>query len=74
MLLLAAPLALAPAHRRIPAVRLVAPALLGLAYLVGDGVLTVAAQMGVVAPAFGAWLAPLLFGLIALTRLVYAEA
>ena len=32
------------------------------------------AQMGVVAPAFGAWLAPLLFGLIALTRLVYAEA
>ena len=45
----------------------------GLVYLVGDGVLTVAAQTGYVPSVLGAWAAPVLALLIGLTVLVQSE-
>jgi len=73
MLLLALPLAFAP-----PRTGVAWPALLyagggGLLYLVADGILTVAAQVGALPPLAGAWAAPALFGLGAITVLVYSE-
>ena len=74
MLLLALPLALASSRTGPTLVQLLYPALGGLAFLVTDGVLSVAAQTGLIAPAIGAWTAPLLFGLLATTALVYVDA
>lgn len=73
MLLLALPLAFAA-----PRIGVAWPALLyaaggGLLYLVADGIFTVAGQVGMVSPLIGAWTAPALFGVGALTVLVYAE-
>ena len=73
MLLLALPLAFAS-----PRTGVAWPALLyagggGLLYLVADGVFTVAAQVGALPPLAGAWAAPVLFGLGALTVLLYSE-
>ncbi len=73
MLLLALPLAFAP-----PRTGAAWPALLyagggGLLYLVADGVFTVFAQVGALPPLAGAWAAPALFGLGAVTVLVYSE-
>ena len=73
MLLLALPLAFAA-----PRTGVAWPALLyagggGLLYLVADGVFTVAGQVGALPPLIGAWAAPALFGLGALTVLVYSE-
>lgn len=45
----------------------------GLIYLVADGVLTVAAQVGYVPLILGAWTAPLVAALVALNVLVVAE-
>lgn len=73
MLLLVLPLAFV-GGRTGPAL----PALLyaaggGLLYLVADGVLTVAAQVGMVAPTVGAWAAPIIGLLTAWSVLLYAE-
>lgn len=73
MLLLALPLAfVAPRTGRAW------PALLyasvgGLVYLVADGVLTVAAQVGYVPSVLGAWAAPVLAGLVGLNVLLFSE-
>ncbi|HYD23665.1 MAG TPA: LptF/LptG family permease [Croceibacterium sp.] len=73
MLLFALPLAFIPPRtgRSWPAVLYAGGA--GLLYLVGDGVLTVAAQVGYVPPLLGAWAAPVLAILVGLTVLVYSE-
>ncbi len=73
MLLLALPLAFAA-----PRAGVAWPALLyagggGLLYLVADGVSTVAAQVGALPPLAGAWAAPALFGLGAITILIHSE-
>jgi lipopolysaccharide export system permease protein len=73
MLLLALPLAFAA-----PRTGVAWPALLyagggGLLYLVADGVFTVAGQVGALPPMVGAWAAPALFGVGAVTVLVYSE-
>lgn len=73
MLLLALPLAFVA-----PRTSVAWPAMLyagggGLLYLVADGILTVAAQVGYLPPAVGAWAAPVIGGLVALTVLLYAE-
>lgn len=73
MLLLALPLAFVS-----PRIGVAWPALLyagggGLLYLVADGVLTVAGQVGYVPAAVGAWAAPLFFGLVGITILIYSE-
>ena len=73
MLLLALPLAF-----MAPRSGVAWPALLyagggGLLYLVGDGLLTVAAQVGSLPPLVGAWTAPLLVALIGVTVLLYTE-
>ena len=73
MLLLALPLAFAA-----PRTGVAWPALLyagggGLLYLVADGVFTVSGQVGLLPPLVGAWAAPALFGVGALTVLVYGE-
>jgi LPS export ABC transporter permease LptG len=73
MLLLALPLAFVP-----PRTGLAWPALLyagagGLLYLVADGVLTVAAQVGSLPPLVGAWTAPLMAALTGVTVLLYTE-
>jgi lipopolysaccharide export system permease protein len=73
MLLLALPLALASSRTGPPLPLLLYPIVAGIAFLVSDGVLTVAAQTGMVAPWIGAWAAPLGFGLLAVTVLVYAD-
>jgi LPS export ABC transporter permease LptG len=73
MLLLALPLAFVP-----PRTGRAWPALLyagvgGLVYLVADGVLTVAAQVGYVHSVLGAWAAPVLAGLVGLGVLLFSE-
>ncbi|MGQ0589251.1 MAG: LptF/LptG family permease [Sphingosinicella sp.] len=73
MLLLALPLAFVS-----PRTDRAWPALLyagggGLLYLVADGVLTVAAQVGYLPAAVGAWTAPILALLVATTVLLYWE-
>jgi lipopolysaccharide export system permease protein len=73
MLLLALPLAFVP-----PRTGRTWPALLyagvgGLSYLVADGVLTVAAQVGYVHSVVGAWAAPVLAGLVGLSVLLFSE-
>jgi len=73
MLLLALPLAFAAPRTGIAWPAMLYAAGGGLTYLVADGVLTVAGQVGVLPPLAGAWAAPALFGLGALTVLVYAE-
>ena len=45
----------------------------GLLYLVADGVLTVAGQVGYLPAAVGAWSAPVMAALIGLTVLLYSE-
>lgn len=73
MLLLALPLALASSRTGPSLALLLYPIVAGMAFLVADGVLTVAAQTGMVAPWIGAWAAPLVFGLMGATVLVYAD-
>jgi lipopolysaccharide export system permease protein len=73
MLLLALPVAFASARTGPSWVELLYAGGGGLLYLVCDGVLTVAAQTGMVAPQVGAWAAPALFGLSAATVLLYTE-
>ena len=73
MLLLALPLAFAS-----PRTGVSWPALLyagggGLLYIVADGVLTVAGQVGYLPAAVGAWAAPVMVALAAVTVLLYAE-
>ena len=73
MLLFALPLAFIP-----PRTGRAWPALLyagvgGLVFLVADGVLTVAAQVGYLPSALGAWAAPVLAGLIGLNVLLFSE-
>jgi LPS export ABC transporter permease LptG/LPS export ABC transporter permease LptF len=74
MLLLALPLALASSRQGPSWPLLLYPVLAGIAFLVSDGVLTLAAEAGMVAPWIGAWTAPICFALIGATVLVYAEA
>lgn len=74
MLLLALPLALASSRFGPGWPLLLYPIAAGLAYIVSDGALTVAAQLGMIAPWVGAWTAPLLFGLIGATVAVYSES
>jgi LPS export ABC transporter permease LptG/LPS export ABC transporter permease LptF len=45
----------------------------GLLFIVVDGTLVVAAQIGAIDPWVGAWAAPLVFGLLATTVLVWTE-
>ena len=73
MLLLALPLAFVPPRtgRSWPA--LLYAGVGGLVYLVADGVLTVAGQVGYVPSVLGAWAAPVLGGLIALNVLLFRE-
>ncbi|TFI58608.1 LptF/LptG family permease [Sphingomonas parva] len=73
MLLMALPLALG-SSRGPSWPRLLYPVLGGVVFLVCDGVLTLAAEAGLILPWIGAWAAPCLFGLIATTVLVYCEA
>lgn len=74
MLLLAAPLALASSRSGPSWPRLLFPLAAGIAFLVSDGVMTVAAQTGMVLPWIGAWAAPLVFGLLAASILVYSDS
>ena len=73
MLLFALPLAFVPPRtgRAWPA--LLYAGVAGLVYLVADGVLTVAAQVGYVPSVLGAWAAPVLAGLIGLNVLLFSE-
>jgi lipopolysaccharide export system permease protein len=73
MLLLALPVAFASVRRGRSWVPLLYAGGGGLLYLVSDGVLTVAAQTGMVAPWVGAWAAPIILGLTAATVLLYSE-
>jgi lipopolysaccharide export system permease protein len=73
MLLLALPLAFASGRTGPSWAALAWAAGGGLAYVVLDGVLTVTAQLGMVPVTIGAWTAPVLFGLLALTVLLYSE-
>ncbi len=71
MLLFALPLAFVAPRTGKPWPALVYAGGAGLLYLVGDGILTVSAQVGYVSPMFGAWAAPvvaLLFGLAVLAH------
>jgi LPS export ABC transporter permease LptG len=73
MLLLALPMAFVPPRtgRAWPAVLYAGVG--GLVYLVADGVLTVAAQVGYVPSVLGAWAAPVLAALVALNVLLFSE-
>lgn len=73
MLLLALPLAFVPPRtgRSWPALAYAGVG--GLVFLVADGVLTVAAQVGYVPSVLGAWAAPVLVGLIGLNVLLFSE-
>jgi lipopolysaccharide export LptBFGC system permease protein LptF len=73
MLLFALPLAfVAPRTGRAwPA--LLYAGVAGLVYMVADGVLTVAAQVGYVPSVLGAWAAPVMAGLIGLNVLLFSE-
>jgi lipopolysaccharide export system permease protein len=73
MLLFALPLAFVPPRtgRSWPA--LLYAGVGGLVFLVADGVLTVAAQVGYVPSVLGAWAAPVLAGLIGLNVLLFSE-
>jgi LPS export ABC transporter permease LptG/LPS export ABC transporter permease LptF len=74
MLLFALPLAFASSRTGPTSAQWLVPMLGGMTFLVADGVLGAAAQAGLIEPAIGAWTAPLMFGLIAATILVYSEA
>jgi lipopolysaccharide export LptBFGC system permease protein LptF len=73
MLLFALPLAFVPPRtgRTWPA--LLYAAVGGLVFLVADGVLTVAAQVGYVPSVLGAWAAPVLATLVGLNVLLFSE-
>ena len=73
MLLLALPLAFVSPRTDRAWPRLLSAGGGGLLYLVADGVLTVAAQVGYLPAAVGAWTAPALGLLVAATVLVYRE-
>jgi lipopolysaccharide export system permease protein len=73
MLILAIPLALASSHSGPSWALLLYPIAAGVAFVVGDGVLAVAAAAGVIAPWIGAWAAPSLFGLLGITVAVYSD-
>jgi lipopolysaccharide export LptBFGC system permease protein LptF len=72
-LLFAMPLAFRPPRsgRSWPALLYAGGA--GLVFMLGDGVLTVAAQVGNVPSLLGAWAAPVLAILTGLTVLLYTE-
>jgi lipopolysaccharide export system permease protein len=73
MLLIALPLAFSSA-RSGPTWRALLYAIgAGLLFVVVDGTLVVIAQIGMIDPWVGSWAAPLLFGLLAVTVLVYTE-
>ncbi|MGZ8285197.1 MAG: LptF/LptG family permease [Allosphingosinicella sp.] len=73
MLILALPLALASSRAGPSWSLLIYPIAAGTAFFVGDGVLAVAASAGRIAPWVGAWAAPLLFGLLGTTVVVYSD-
>lgn len=73
MLILALPLALASGRTGPSWTLLIYPIAAGTAFVVGDGVLAVAAAAGLVSPWVGAWAAPLLFGLLGATVTVYSD-
>ena len=73
MLVLALPLALASSRTGPSWSLLIYPIAAGTAFVVGDGVLAVAAAAGLIPPWIGAWAAPLLFGLLGITVAVYSE-
>ncbi len=73
MLMLALPLAFVPPRRGAAWPALLYAGAGGLLYLVADGVLTVAAQVGALPPLVGAWAAPLIVALTGTTVLLYAE-
>jgi len=74
MLLLAAPLALASSRSGPSWPQLLFPIGAGMAFLVSDGILTVAAQTGMILPWIGAWAAPLIFGLLGASILVHSDS
>jgi lipopolysaccharide export system permease protein len=73
MLLLALPLAFVPPRTGQSWPALLYAGVGGLIYLVADGVLTVAAQVGYVPSVLGAWAAPVLVGLVGLNVLLFGE-
>jgi lipopolysaccharide export system permease protein len=73
MLLLALPLALASSRTGPSWALLIYPIAAGTAFVVGDGVLAVAAAAGLIAPWIGAWAATSLFGLLGITVAVYSD-
>ncbi|HWT12788.1 MAG TPA: LptF/LptG family permease [Allosphingosinicella sp.] len=73
MLLLALPLAFVPPRRGTPWPAMLYAGCGGLIYLVADGVLTVAAQVGYLPAAVGAWAAPVIVALTGATVLLYSE-
>jgi lipopolysaccharide export system permease protein len=73
LLILALPLALASSRTGPSWALLIYPIAAGTAFIVGDGVLAVAAAAGLIAPWAGAWAAPLLFGLLGTTVAVYSD-
>lgn len=73
MLILALPLALASSRTGPSWALLIYPIAAGTAFVVGDGVLAVAAAAGLIAPWIGAWAAPLLFGLLGITIALYSD-
>lgn len=73
MLILALPLALASSRTGPSWGLLIYPIAAGTAFIVGDGVLAVAAAAGLIAPWVGAWAAPLLLGLLGITVAVYSD-
>jgi lipopolysaccharide export system permease protein len=73
MLLLALPLAFAGPRTGATWPGLLYAGAGGLLYLVGDGILTVAGQVGYLPAAVGAWTAPVIGVLTGLTVLLYSE-
>ncbi|HVX57769.1 MAG TPA: LptF/LptG family permease, partial [Candidatus Saccharimonadales bacterium] len=73
MLLLALPLAKATSRPDLQGAYLAWALLGGLVYVVADGVLTAAAQTGLVPAWFGAWLTPLVFAVLATTVAVFRD-
>jgi LPS export ABC transporter permease LptG len=73
MLIFALPLALASSRTGPSWGLLIYPIAAGTAFIVGDGVLAVAAAAGLIAPWVGGWAALLLFGLLGITVAVYSD-
>ena len=73
MLLLALPLAYLAPQSKAKWLGLLYAGGGGLLYLVADGLLTVAGQVGYLPAAVGAWAAPVIAALIGLTVLLYSE-